>query len=129
MSFSSDWYRQRLRKIGKRGFRGFPVATVAYYGPDETRASKVAVGIVPYEGGEVTLLERWFSETGDIRLDPSVCEAILSFVRQHGAKSVAFRERILGCPHEEGIDYREGEKCPQCPYWSKRDRWSGEVVE
>src|SRR4051812_40666798 len=34
---------KRLGKKVKRGFRGYPVATVAFYGPDRTRASKVAV--------------------------------------------------------------------------------------
>jgi hypothetical protein len=29
---------------------------------------------------------------------------------------------MLGCPHEEGIDYPEGEACPECPYWAGRDR-------
>jgi hypothetical protein len=35
-------------------------------------------------------------------------------------------DRIIGCPHEEGIDYPEGEECPLCPFWKGRDRWSGE---
>jgi hypothetical protein len=39
--------RKRLRKRAKRGLRGYPVATVALYGPDETRATKLTVGIVP----------------------------------------------------------------------------------
>ena len=39
--------RQSLKKRVRRGFRGYPLATIAYYGPDEKRASKVAVGIVP----------------------------------------------------------------------------------
>jgi hypothetical protein len=38
--------RKRLAKRAKKGFRGFPVATVAFYGPDNRRASKLAVGIV-----------------------------------------------------------------------------------
>jgi hypothetical protein len=33
-------------------------------------------------------------------------------------------EKIFGCPHEEGIDYPEGEKCPYCPYWATHDRYS-----
>jgi len=41
-----------LKKKARRGFRGYPVATVAFYGPDNTRATKVAVGIVPGEGAE-----------------------------------------------------------------------------
>ncbi len=38
--------RKRLTKKAKKGFRGFPVATVAFYGPDNRRASKLTVGIV-----------------------------------------------------------------------------------
>jgi hypothetical protein len=37
-------------------------------------------------------------------------------------------DRIVGCPHEEGIDYPDGEKCPECPFWATRDRWSGDLL-
>jgi hypothetical protein len=37
-------------------------------------------------------------------------------------------EEIFGCPHEEGIDYPEGDFCPECTYWKGRDRFSGEIV-
>jgi hypothetical protein len=42
-------------------------------------------------------------------------------------KTVAMTDRIIGCPHEEGIDY-EGPVCPHCPFWANRDRWTGEVI-
>jgi hypothetical protein len=42
---------------------------------------------------------------------------------------VAAFDRIIGCPHEEGIDYPEGEICMKCPFWAHRDRWSGEIVQ
>ncbi|HEX7362293.1 MAG TPA: hypothetical protein VF283_17515 [Bryobacteraceae bacterium] len=54
---------------------------------------------------------------------------ILAFLRQHGAKSIAMADRIIGCPHQEGIDYPEGEVCPQCPFWAHRDRWTGENLQ
>ena len=117
-----------LTKKANRGFRGYPVATVAFYGPDDRRASKVAVGILPVEGVDATELERWFSDDHDVRDDVDIATAILKFVEQHGAKTVVVADRIIGCPHEEGIDYPEGQKCPQCPFWATRDRWSGEVV-
>jgi hypothetical protein len=41
-----------LEKQAHRGFRGYPVATVAFYGPDDQVATKAAVGIVPAEGAE-----------------------------------------------------------------------------
>jgi len=102
---------------------------VAFYGPDDQRATKVSVGIIPSEGSEPDPLERWFSETADVRTDPQIIEAILRFIKQHGVKSIVSVDRIIGCPHEEGIDYPEGKKCPQCTFWANRDRWSGKVVE
>jgi hypothetical protein len=58
---------KRLRKKAKRGLRGNPVATVALYGPDDTKATKLTVGIVPAEDAEATDLRRWLSEGDDIR--------------------------------------------------------------
>ena len=118
----------RLEKKAKRGHRGYPVATVAFYGPDASRASKVAVGIVPSENSGATELRRWTSGTADLRRDPGVNEEVLRFVQEHGVKTVAMSPGIIGCPHEEGADYPEGEVCPQCPYWASRDRWTGEEL-
>jgi hypothetical protein len=103
------------------------VATVAYYGPDNQRASKVAVGIVTaFE--KMLALERWFSTDQDIRTDEAVLEKMMAFIAQHHVARVAVADGILGCPHEEGIDYPDGESCPQCPYWKNRDRFTGELL-
>jgi hypothetical protein len=37
--------RYYLEKKAKRGFRGYPVATIAFYGPTADFASKVVVAI------------------------------------------------------------------------------------
>jgi len=112
----------RLRRKTERGFRGYPVGTIAFYGPDSLHATKVAVGIVHREGAEVRELERWFSDTSDVRYDDSIGHQVLAFLQQHGVKTVVTGSRILGCPHEEGIDYPEGTECPLCPYWAGRER-------
>ncbi|MEA2465489.1 MAG: hypothetical protein QOJ98_3236 [Acidobacteriota bacterium] len=118
----------RLQKKARRGHQGYPVATVAFYGPDASRASKVAVGIVLAEGGEVVELRRWMSETDDLRRLPVTNEEILEFIQQRAVKTVVMSPGIIGCPHEEGTDYPDGEVCPRCPYWADRDRWSGEQL-
>ena len=128
MSLKATWFRDKLRKKSKQGFQGLPAATVAYYGPSDARASKVAVAIVMSEGAEPESLQRWFSEVSDVRADPQINEAVLHFLQQHGVKSVVMLDRIIGCPHEEGIDYPEGESCPQCPYWAGRDRFTGKLI-
>ncbi len=71
---------------------------------------------------------RWFDESY-IRKDPVIGSNILQFVQDHDAKTIVMTERIIGCPHEEGIDYPDGEVCPQCPFWAHRDRWTGEIVQ
>jgi hypothetical protein len=106
---------------------GYPLATLAYYGPDNTRASKAVVGIVSSEqAADVSLLQKWWSDTSDIRIDPAIIEQILTFLDEQHVQRVAMVDRIIGCPHEEGIDYPEGTSCPQCPYWAEHDRWTGE---
>ena len=119
--------RKRLTKKAKKGFRGYPVATVAFYGPDDRRASKLAVGIVLAENVEAVELKRWFAETGDVREDARIAEEVLAYMDGFGVRSVAMVDRIIGCPHEEGIDYH-GPTCPLCPFWAGRDRWSGERI-
>jgi hypothetical protein len=73
-------------------------------------------------------LERWFSQDIDVRADPAINREIVEFIGQHQAKSVIVTDGIIGCPHEEGIDYPEGESCPECPFWANRDRWTGELI-
>ena len=119
--------RKRLTKKAKKGFRGFPVATVAFYGPDNRRASKLTVGIVLAENQEAVELKQWFAEQGDVREDVQAAEEVLAYMDRFGVRSVAMVDRIIGCPHEEGIDYH-GPTCPLCPYWAGRDRWSGERI-
>lgn len=129
MSFKAQWHRDKLRKKAKKGFRGYPVATIAYYGPDDARASKVVVGIVQSEGADAEPMQKWFSESGDVRNDEAILESIAAFLQEQTVKSVVAVDRIIGCPHEEGIDYPEGEKCPACSFWKNRDRFSGEPLQ
>jgi hypothetical protein len=117
--------RKRLAKKARKGFRGWPMATVALYGPNDKLATKFAVGIVPAEDAEVTDLRRWVAkDQGDIRADNRIAEEVLAFITEAGALSVVMPDRIIGCPHEEGTDY-EGATCPHCPSWAGRDRWTG----
>ena len=102
-------------------------------------ATKIAVSIIPDERKLPDVLERkkgklrgqqrcWFSEDIDVRHDPVVGEQIQAFLRQHQARSVVVTDRVIGCPHEEGIDYPEGHSCPHCPYWAGRDRFTHERI-
>jgi len=106
---------------------GFPIGTIAYYGPDDETATKVAVGIVDSKE-EVVELKSWLVRSVDVRIDRSINEEILSFIKARKVKRVAMAGGIIGCPHEEGIDYPEGSTCPRCPFWKVKDRWTGELL-
>ncbi len=121
----SDRSIKRLAKKARRGMRGYPLGTVAYYGPDDRRATKVAAGIQFAEDADLEM-RRWVVETGDARTDPVVTAELLAHFEANGVKSVAMMDRIFGCPHEEGVDY-EGEYCPVCTFWIGRDRYTGKM--
>src|SRR3979490_580806 len=74
--------RKWLDKKSKLGFRGYPVGTIAFYGPDAQRASKVAVAVIVAPDTEPVALQRWFAESGDIRNDATF-EEIALFLRGH----------------------------------------------
>ena len=118
---------KRLSKKAKKGMRGWPVATIAFYGPNSSRATKVVVGIA--RSIEVDETRTWKVDRGDIRANPEIAREILAFIEQHHALSVVMTDGIIGCPHQEGIDY-EGEWCPDpaCEFWHGRDRFTGERV-
>ena len=123
----SDRFLKRLGKKDRKGLRGWPIATIAFYGPTLSQATKVAVGIVPSENAAVEELRDWKVECGDIRADPEIAREILEFIEKHEVRWVTMTDRIIGCPHQEGVDY-EGEWCPVCEFWRGRDRFTGEMV-
>lgn len=105
----------------------YPGGTLAFYGPDNTRASKVVATIILNKHNELGETRKWYSEKEDVRNDRNIGEEITEFFKDKGVKTVVSSDGIIGCPHEEGIDYREGEYCPQCPFWVGRNRWTGEI--
>ena len=113
---------ERIVRKSVRGSRGYSLATIAWYGPDDARASKVVVGIVRKDGGDVVAMEKWRSPTVDVRNGEVIGAAILRYLQEQGVQSVVMSDGLLGCPHEEGIDYADGGTCPDCPYWAGRER-------
>ena len=93
---------RRLSKKAKKGFRGYPVATMAFYGPDNVKATRLTVGIVLGKGVKVTTLRRWLSEGGDIRNDAAVAAQALEFIEQNEARSVINDRRDHWLPPRGG---------------------------
>jgi hypothetical protein len=128
MANRSQILLQRIEDKARRGHRGDPVGTVAFYGPDDKLASKLVVGISPNPRVGVTETKKWLRE-GDVREDAAILEEVLAFLAKSEVRSVVMTAGVFGCPHEEGIDYPEGGSCEACLYWKGRDRSSLRVVE
>ena len=112
-----------LRKKAKLGDMGFPSATLAFYGPDDKKATKAVLGIFLNEGDDGTI-HRYLSDDKDARFKLEIQKNILARLQEHAVRSLIMREQIFGCPHEEGIDYPTGESCPLCPFWDGKDRFA-----
>ena len=93
--------RKWLEKKAKRGMHGFPVGTIAFYGPDNRRASKVAVGIASALQSELTEVRRWFAEAGDARKDDKILTEITTFLREKPRKNLG---NAFPCPLFAGRD-------------------------
>jgi hypothetical protein len=92
----------------------FPIGTVALYGPDDKTTTKIVAGVIPEEDQEA-IIERWVGT--DVTKNRKVQQEIEEFFAKHGVKYVVATDRNMGCPHEEGEDFPDGEDCPFCPYW------------
>jgi len=118
----------RCGKSRRRSPRRPSPPPTAFYGPTNEVATKVAVGIVLHDEAGPESIERWNTDGDEIRQDSDVLAGVVEFLKSHSVRSVVTTEKIIGCPHEEGIDYPEGEPCPRCPYWKNRDRWMDELL-
>ena len=87
----------------------YPLATVIGYGPDYQTATKLVVSIFKKPGQpDPAAMEKWIVQGGDIRQNPGIMTAVTDFIKRHHAVETVTYDRLLGCPHEEGIDYPEG---------------------
>jgi hypothetical protein len=103
----------------------YPLGTLIAYGPDNKTATKLVASVITNpDREEPTALHRWIVQGGDIRQDPTISSEVVAFFKEHHVVQTVASDRILGCPHEEGIDYPEGEVCPHCPFWANIDRFT-----
>ncbi len=119
--------KKLITKKARKGHKGYPVATIAFYGPTNNLASKLVCSIIQQEGGEPEPMKKWFSEK-NLRKSEKILGEVMTFLEENNVKSVGMMDKIIGCPHEEGIDYPDGESCPRCKYWDGRDRFTHELL-
>ena len=73
-----DRAKKRISKKVKKGFQGYPIVTIAYYGPNKKTASKVAVGVIENEDGEAEV-QQFFSDQ-DVRNDENILESVVQIL-------------------------------------------------
>ena len=112
--------------MSKQNKTKYPAAVIAFYGPDNVKASKVVVSIIKQEDSEPDPMKKWMSGLTDVRDDERILGEIEIFLKENNVESVVSTDGIIGCPHEEGIDYPEGINCPLCSFWTHRDRFTHE---
>ena len=81
-----DKAQKRISKRVKRGFNGYPMISIVYFGPSEALATKVEVGFIEQQDAE-PMLETFNSET-DIRKDETVQTTIIKIIDRVDAKTV-----------------------------------------
>lgn len=87
-----DKSQKRISKRVKRGFHGYPMISIAYFGPSESLATKVEVGFIEQENAE-PMLETFSSET-DIRKNETVQTTIIKIIDRVDAQTVTLDEKV-----------------------------------
>ena len=87
-----DKSQKRISKRVKRGFHGYPMISIQYFGPSETLATKVEVGFIEQENAE-PMLETFNSES-DIRQDETVQTTIIKIIDRVDAKTVTLNDSV-----------------------------------
>ena len=121
-----SWYEQQKARATRIGYRGHPVGTLAFYGPDDQRATKVVAAVIRREPDESpATMQKWLATHDlDVRFDRLIGKQVHRFFVENPVRSYVVTDGIIGCPHEEGVDYLEGTSCPECPFWEGRNRWA-----
>jgi Protein of unknown function (DUF1186) len=129
-----DWSTRRTSdnecmRASQRSRAKYPLATISAYGPDNRRATKLVVGILRRAGQEdPNPMRSWSTGAGDVRNDPVIAAELADWLSSQRVKDTVSYDRIIGCPHEEGIDYPIGRTCPHCPFWAGIDRFTHEPI-
>jgi hypothetical protein len=96
------------------------IVTAAFYGPDDERASKLVIAVP----GSRQEPHRWMSV--DVLEDSTVLAEARAALAGLRATCITVTAGTIGCPHEEGDDFRDGGECSVCPAWRGRQ---GSVVD
>ncbi|MHC4444086.1 MAG: hypothetical protein ACYTBZ_07565 [Planctomycetota bacterium] len=114
--------KQQRARSRAQAAKGPKLVTIAQYGPDDQTVTKVVAAVLREREKEARKLKRWVGT--DITQSPKFRQELLEFIHQVQPEKIVLTRGVIGCIHESGKDYPQGQACPFCPFWKNRDRWA-----
>jgi hypothetical protein len=118
MQPTAEHLMKGLERRAQKGFQGYPLGIVVFYGYNDKVASKAVIGIVNSAGGPPEKIRKWVFEEGDLRKDVPSIKELFRYLEANNTVSVALSPGIYYCPHEPGVDFPRGGNCTKCSFWS-----------
>lgn len=87
-----DKSQKRIAKRVKRGFQGYPMISINYFGPSEKLATKVEVSFIEQE--DAGPMVETFNSINDIRQDETVQTTIIKIIDRVDAKTVTLEDSV-----------------------------------
>jgi len=81
-----DKAKKRIEKQVKKGFKGYPLISIAYFGKDEQLATEVVMSFTLEEGAQAQ--EERFESKGDAREDEVIQTTLIKVIDRANACSV-----------------------------------------
>jgi len=118
----ADRKRKKQREARRPPRADEAFVTIAQYGPDDKTVTKVVATVFRHPGDRGGKMTRWVG-TG-ITESPRFRAELLELIKKAEVRQILLTRGVIGCIHEEGKDYPDGEACPICRFWRGRDRWA-----
>jgi hypothetical protein len=81
-----DKAKKRIAKQVKKGFHGYPLVSLEYFGKTPDSASEVVISYTEEEGAEPQ--KQTFASGGDAREDETIQSTLLKIIERADAKTV-----------------------------------------
>lgn len=87
--------KKRIAKRVERGFKGYPLISLEYFGKTTGFATEVVVSFIAEEGAEPQ--EQRFSSEKDVREDEAIQSVLLKIIERAEANTVVEKSVISVC--------------------------------
>ncbi|MCC5881851.1 MAG: hypothetical protein JJU25_04350 [Halomonas sp.] len=87
--------KKRIAKRVERGFKGYPLISLEYFGKTTDFATEVVVSLIAEEGAEPQ--EQRFSSEKDVREDEAIQSVLLKIIERAEANTVVEKSVISVC--------------------------------